>query len=276
MSLSIDPLVSIVTVTYNASEMLEQTMLSVFNQIYPNIEYIIVDGGSTDTTLDIVKKYESKLARWVSEKDHGIYDAMNKGIRMSEGILIGLINAGDYYEPEAVSLVVRALKENEEAGIFHGKIRMLDEKGEVIKVKTPQTDLSFLSQGMSLYHPTFFVRNDVYQANGLYDTSFRIAADFDFALRNYQKGTVFHYVDAVISNFRTGGISHIQSKNGFREICDSLKKNGYPEEIVNRVYKSLLAKDRKNNILFKGHAFLKKILPRRIVDWIANIINTAN
>jgi glycosyltransferase involved in cell wall biosynthesis len=248
----------------------------VFNQTYPNIEYIIVDGGSTDTTLDIVKKYESKLARWVSEKDYGIYDAMNKGIRMSNGILIGMINAGDYYEPEAVSLVIKALKENAEAGIFHGKIRMLDEKGEVIKVKTPQTDLSFLSQGMSLYHPTFFVRNDIYRKNGLYDTSFRIAADFDFALRNYQKGTVFHYVDAVISNFRIGGISHTQSRNGFREICDSLKKNGYQEETVNRVYKSLIAKDRKNNILFKGHIFLKKILPRGIVNRIANLINTAN
>ena len=101
------PLVSVITVTYNAKSYLEQTIQSVFAQTYPHIEYIIIDGASTDGTLDIIKRHEKKIAFWVSEKDNGIYDAMNKGIRAANGELIGIINASDYYEPDTISEVVK-------------------------------------------------------------------------------------------------------------------------------------------------------------------------
>lgn len=270
-----EKLVSVITVTYNAQDYLEQTIRSVLGQIYSDIEYIIIDGGSTDGTIDIIKKYESRIFRWISEKDNGIYDAMNKGIRMANGELVGMINAGDYYEPDAVGNMVAAYSDNPDYGIFHGKINLLDEKGDFIKTKNPQSDLSALFKGMCVYHPTFFVLKTIYEKNGLYDLSFRIAADYDLTLRNYLKGTRFYYVDKVIACFRAGGYSHQQSQKALAEVCDSLVKNGCDEKQVREVRVYLKKKDRKNHLLFCGHSFFKKILPKFLLDKIASAINTS-
>lgn len=106
------PLISIITVVYNGEKYLEQTIQSVINQTYKNIEYIVIDGGSTDGTLDIIKKYEEHISYWVSESDKGLYDAMNKGIGVAKGELIGMINSDDWYELEAVEIMAEAYKNN--------------------------------------------------------------------------------------------------------------------------------------------------------------------
>ena len=119
-----NPLVSIITVTYNAEKYLEQTIKSVISQSYKNIEYIIIDGMSSDGTVDIIKRYQKYIAHFSSEPDKGIYDAMNKGIKKANGELIGIINSSDFYEPDAVETVVSAYLQNKGAGIFHGNINM--------------------------------------------------------------------------------------------------------------------------------------------------------
>jgi len=267
------PLISIITVTYNAQEHLEQTMQSVFAQTYPNIEYIIIDGGSKDRTIDIIKKQEAKLSLWISEKDEGIYDAMNKGIRKAKGELIGMINAGDYYEPDAVELVVAAYIENQNTGIFHGNINLLNPDGSFFKLKKPNTNLSELYEGISLFHPTFFVTNTVYKEQGLYDTTFKISADFDFALRCYLAKIPFFYIDKLIAGFRLGGFSSQNSNNGIYESRDVLLKNGYTTDIVNAIVKQWTKTARKQGFFNSTYKLLKVFLPLSILHKISNRIS---
>jgi glycosyltransferase involved in cell wall biosynthesis len=267
-----NPLVSIITVTYNAQHDLEQTMQSVFSQSYPNIEYILVDGGSTDGTIEIIKKQESRLALWISEKDKGIYDAMNKGIQRATGELIGMINAGDYYEPNAIRYMVDAWLQNKEPGIFHGNIHLLNEDGTLFKLKKPNPDLSRFYRGMSLYHPTLFVHRSVYAKNGLYDLDFSIAADFDFILRNYLAGTKFYYRDKVIANFKQGGYSVRNKRKANLECRDILYKNNYKKEIVEPVFKKWESIYRKQKLLDAGYALIRKLFSDKTANKIASYI----
>jgi glycosyltransferase involved in cell wall biosynthesis len=265
------PLVSIITVTCNAQDVLEQTMLSVFNQTYPHIEYIIMDGSSTDATVDIIKKYESRLSIWVSEKDAGIYDAMNKGIRLAKGVWIGMINAGDYYLPDAVETMVQAMQSHPEWGIVHGNIHLLDKAGTFIKLKKPETDMNNLYKGMSVYHPTFFVRKTVYEENGLFDTRFKISADFDFALRNHRKGVQFGYVDHTIAEFRAGGFSE-QGDHWIFENREILRKYGYSEELITVYFNKWKRRNRRNILLRQIYTWVKKFIPQKVVEFMAKNI----
>ncbi|GHV71561.1 hypothetical protein FACS189420_7080 [Bacteroidia bacterium] len=268
-----NPFVSIITVTYNAQDSLEQTMQSVFSQTYPNIEYILIDGGSTDGTINIIKKYESKISLWVSERDKGIYDAMNKGIRLAKGELIGMINAGDFYEPDAVERMIEAAIQHTDYDIFHGNINLLNEDGSFFKLKKPNTDLSRFYKGMSLFHPTLFVRRSVYKKQkGLYDINFKLAADFDFILRNYLDGTDFYYLDQVIANFKQGGVS-VKNKEMVNIECrDILYKNGYKKEIVEPLFKKWNVIYRKQRILDTGYAVVRKLFSDKIANKIASYI----
>ena len=183
------PLISIITVTRNAEKYLEKTIQSVLAQTYQNIEYLIIGGNSTDGTIEIITNYELRITntlkyfRFVSENDNGLYDAMNKGIRMAKGDLIGMVNAGDFYEPNAVETVVSTYLQHKDTGILYGNINMLNEDGSFFKLKKSDTNLEKLYKGMSLYHPTFFVAKSVYEKHGLYDLQYKIASDFDFVIR---------------------------------------------------------------------------------------------
>src|SRR5574342_808175 len=126
-----NPLVSVITVVYNGARHLEQTLLSVINQGYGNIEYIVVDGGSVDGTLDIIGKYEDRIDYWVSEPDDGTYDAMNKGIELAHGELIGLLNSDDYYEPDAIGIIAGKYKEKPTPQIVFGNAYALPEEMQV-------------------------------------------------------------------------------------------------------------------------------------------------
>jgi glycosyltransferase involved in cell wall biosynthesis len=265
-------LVSIITVTYNARNNLLQTMQSVFSQTYLSIEYLIIDGGSTDGTIDVIQENESKIALWVSEKDGGIYDAMNKGIRLAKGELIGMINAGDYYEPDAVEKMVDAYIHNKECGIFHGNINLLNEDGTFFKLKKPNPDLSQFYKGMSVYHPAMFALRSVYEQNGLYDIAFGIAADFDFILRNYLLGTKFCYVDQVIADFKQGGVSVRNKVKTNLECKDILYKNGYTKDVVEPVFKRWQAVHRKQRILDAGYGIVRKLFSDKIANKIAAYI----
>jgi len=270
------PLISIITVTYNAADYLAQTIESVLAQTHPNIEYIIIDGGSIDGTVDIIRNYESQITntlkhfKFVREKDNGIYDAMNKGIRMAQGELIGIVNASDYYEPNTVERVVDAYLQNNDVGIFHGNMNMLNEDGSFFKLKKPNINLEELYQGMSIYHPTFFVAKSVYEKYGLFDLQYKIAADFDFALRCNSAGVKFFYIDSVISNFRKGGVSYIRIKATHQECKKVLIQNGYAETTVNVVAKVWEKLRKKDHLYYTLYKILKYVLPKPLINKIAH------
>lgn len=213
-----EPLVSIITVVFNAAATIERTIQSVLSQSYGNIEYIIIDGGSTDGTLDVIDKYRDRFAYFVSEPDGGIYDAMNKGIRKATGDIIGLLNADDWYEPGAIQSVADAFT-GDDVDIVYGGIFLVDSRGE--KRMHKRGDLEKCFTGMPIPHPATFVCKKAYEKYGLFDTSYRIAGDHDLVLRMYVQGARFKAMNAVTTNFSLSGISstnHMQAALEDQEI----------------------------------------------------------
>jgi len=220
------PLISIITIVYNNKNSIEDTIKSVKNQTYSNIEYIIIDGGSTDGTIDIINKF--KIDRLVSEPDLGISDAFNKGIKLANGQLIGLINSGDSYELDAVENIVSThnqiteqLNLNNVLVVYHGNIRM--NSPEKSKIYTPKKLNSFVYQ-MPIWHPTIFASKNVY-AKFKYDTRYKIAMDYDLFSRVYNLQSKFIYVNKLISNMNVDGISNYSAKKGFYEVMIASRLN---------------------------------------------------
>lgn len=207
------PLVSIITVVFNGGKTLEQTFQSVFNQTYKNIEYIVIDGGSTDETINIIKKYEKYINYWVSESDKGLYDAMNKGIRIANGELIGIINSDDWYSKGAIQKVVRSFVENNKKLIFHGDTFYVDENKTYLRKFNP-SKLKLLYYGMTFSHPSTFIHKSIYEKN-LYDLRFRTIADSHLLLGEFLSDpNIFCYLPVPLSYFRLGGNS---AKVNFKE-----------------------------------------------------------
>ena len=202
------PLVSIITVCLNSENHLEQTILSVLNQTYGNIEYIIVDGGSIDKTPDIIKKYESRIARWVSEPDKGICDAMNKGISFARGEWVGIINSDDWYVPDTVRWVVEAALQKPETGVIFGNLMQHKlEDGRVVRCPVKgrvEGDGRLLEN--PLPHPACFVARNVYE-QFRFNPAFKIAPDYDLMARLYAGGVKFGHIDRTLAHYRIGGTS---------------------------------------------------------------------
>lgn len=198
------PLVSVITVVYNGEAHLAQTMASVLGQSYDNIEYIIVDGGSTDGTVKIIRRFENQIDYWVSESDQGIYDAMNKGIDLAHGDLIGLLNADDYYEPEAIKWVVGQYQKDQEKTIYYGNNYVIQED---LKLRYKSYPHMQYWRGMCVCHQALFVHKDVYGIIGKYDTHFKMAADYHFILRSFFSGISYRYINEFLVNYRNTGLS---------------------------------------------------------------------
>ena len=211
------PLISVVTVSYNAIATIEQTILSVINQKYSAIEYIIIDVGITDGTVDIIKKYEDKISYWVSERDNGIYDAMNKGIRHATGKIVGIINSDDWYEMDAFATVADLYLKKGDLYLYHGDIRYCLGKQET-RVDSPNLNLSDFYKGSCVFHPTVFVPLAVYRKVGVFDTAYKIAGDYDFLLRCYLNSIKFMYINRIIANMRITGISNRQRIMTYEEV----------------------------------------------------------
>jgi glycosyltransferase involved in cell wall biosynthesis len=198
------PLISIVTVVYNGEKYLEETIQSVINQTYDNVEYIIIDGGSTDRTLDIIRTYEDAIDYWVSEKDNGIYDAMNKGVRFSNGEYIGLLNADDRFEHYTIETIVDEIHKTK-ADIFYGDMILINEdQDSTFHRIASHTKLYF---GMSICHPSTFISSSLYKHFNGYDLTYRMASDYDFFLKAKLNKYSFYYIPKVLSRMRDGGIS---------------------------------------------------------------------
>lgn len=197
------PLVSIVTPSFNQARYLEATIQSVLSQDYPRIQYIIVDGGSNDGTVDIIKKYESKLSWWVSEEDQGQTDAINKGFAQARGEILAWINSDDTYEPGAVSAAVRYLREHPEVGMVYGDCNFINEDGRVIgKFGSAQTSYRLLRRGYAhIPQQTMFFRADLWRKVGPLDPTFYFAMDYDLWTRIAARSEI-KYVPQIGANFR--------------------------------------------------------------------------
>ena len=179
------PLVSIVTPSFNQARFLEATIQSVLSQNYPRLEYIIVDGSSTDSSVDIIKKYEDKLTWWVSEKDKGQTDALNKGFAHAKGDILAWLNSDDTYEPDAIWNAVKILQPNPEIGLLYGDANFINEGGKVIgKFNAAQTDLKRLREGyVHIPQQASFFRGNLWREVGPLDPSFYFAMDYDLWIR---------------------------------------------------------------------------------------------
>ena len=187
------PLVSIVTPSFHQARYLEQTMRSVLEQDYPRIEYLVIDGASKDGSVDIIKKYEGKLAYWVSEKDTGQAEAINKGLSRATGEIVAWLNSDDYYLPGAVSSAVKIFEANPDVALVYGDMLAVDENGRTTNsMKYTQLSLADLLCFQIIGQPSVFFRRDALQMAGLLDTAFHFLLDHHLWIRIAQQGSILH------------------------------------------------------------------------------------
>lgn len=226
---------SLVTVTYNSAQTLRDTITSVLSQTHQAIEYIIIDGFSKDNTVAIIKEYEPLFngrLKWVSEKDNGLYDAMNKGFRMATGDVIGIINSDDLLtEPTAIEKVVEAFKEHPDVDAVYADLYYVaqNDTSKIIRHWISGSQRSF-KYGWHPAHPTFYVKREVYQKYGLFDLDFKFAADFELMLRLIEKEHIrLFYLPEPLVRMRLGGTTSKNFTNirkGNIECIKAFKKNG--------------------------------------------------
>lgn len=200
------PLVSIVTPSFNQAQFLEETILSVLGQDYPNLEYLIVDGGSTDGSLEIIRRYADRLAWWVSEPDSGQTEALNKGFAHARGEIFAWLNSDDTYLPQAVSEAVQYLQNHAEVGLVYGDASFIDERGRVLgKFPARQTDYRRLRRGyVHIPQQAAFFRAELWRRVGPLDASFYFAMDYDLWVRIARIAKIV-YLPRLWANFRLHG-----------------------------------------------------------------------
>lgn len=244
--------ISIITVSYNSANTIRDTFNSVLSQTYEDIEYIVVDGASKDTTVDITKEYEPRFngkMRWISEPDKGLYDAMNKGIAMATGEYIGILNSDDMYSNnDIVKQLVRAIITTNTDAVY-GDVRYVDwyDTNKTVRHYSSKVfKRSLMRLGFMPAHPTFICKRRIYEKYGAFDTSFKIAADFEHLLRLiYVHNITTHYVSLDCVVMREGGVSSSGISSHKQILLDHLK--AYKKNNVS------------SNILFEGLRYLYKI-----------------
>ncbi|GAB4025138.1 glycosyltransferase family 2 protein [Spirosoma gilvum] len=199
------PKLTVVTPSFNQARYLERTILSVLNQNYPNLEYFIIDGGSTDGSVDIIKKYEPYLAGWVSEKDRGQTDAINKGFRRATGDYVAFQNSDDVFAPNAFSRVAEAWRRIPQADVFFGDMYITDEDDVILEeMRAPDFCIECqIYEGMQVFNQSLFMRRTRLEQFGLLDESLRFVIDYEIVARlGVQPDVTFHHVDGFWGGFR--------------------------------------------------------------------------
>lgn len=254
--------ISVVTVCYNAAETIEETMLSVLNQTYDNVEYIIIDGGSTDGTVDIIKKYADRLAYWVSEPDKGIYDAMNKGIAVATGDYINFMNAGDrFFECDTISKI-SPFMQTHPIIVYGDWIESFN--GQMVEKKA--LPLTHLRKGMAFPHQSAFIQNS-YHKSKPYDTRYRIAADYNLFYNACVNNERFEYADITVSVYDMTPSKSISLKNYKYLIQEHLQISGSGNSITLGIKRMTMIMD------YYIRTQIKKILPQSVVHKIKRYLN---
>ncbi|MHC4885190.1 MAG: glycosyltransferase family 2 protein [Planctomycetota bacterium] len=203
---------SVVTVTYQRAGVLGDALDSVLSQLDQVHQHVVIDGGSADGTPEILKAYERRYAgklNWMSEPDEGIYSAMNKGIELATGDYVSILNSDDWYLPGALARVTEVLCATGSPEVLHGAVRFCTPEGDRLRTNMPAADAQReLRRGMLVRHPAAFIRRDVHERHGLYDTSFRITADYELMLRFARAGVSFVPLREELTCMRDGGVSN--------------------------------------------------------------------
>ena len=220
-TISMQPKFSIITVTFNADKVLEKTIQSVISQTYRNMEHVIVDGGSKDHTLDIVKKYQEHIGPVISEPDKGLYDAMNKGIRMATGDYLCFLNAGDeLHDKETLQHLVLTLKGKDWPDVIYGETAIVDENGSFLhmrRLSTPeQLTWKSFKQGMLVCHQAFLPKREL-ALKHLYDLQYRFSADFDWCIRIMKEAKYLHNTRLTLINYLNEGMTTRNHKASLKE-----------------------------------------------------------
>lgn len=247
-----NPRISVVTVCYNAVNTIEKTILSVINQTYDNIEYVIIDGASTDGTINIIKRYENRIAYWISEPDRGIYDAMNKGILKATGDWIHFLNAGDiFHNNEVIKDFIPQIQNN--VFIAYGDTQYVFSIASKVHKALP---IDRMNQVMPIGHPATFVKSSYHKKN-LFDTSYRSSGDYKFFFDSFYKDHVeFQYIPLIVADFDAeGGTS---TSNPFLVTEENARVRGIDGTIKWRMWYGYF----KCRCLFL--IFIKSILPQEI------------
>lgn len=251
--------ISVITICYNSAHSIGDAIQSVLAQTYPNVEYIVVDGKSKDTTVEVIKSFESGISKFVSEPDKGIYDALNKGIKMATGDVIGFMHSDDLYANNEILTKVAALFEKEKTDSVYGDLEYVykDDTSKVLRYwKSGTFSISKLRMGWMPPHPTFYVRREVYEKYGLFNINLKISADYDTMLRFLGKHRITTaYLPEVMVRMRVGGASNRSLKNIIRkskEDYQAIKDNSFGS-VFTLIFKNLrkvtqfIAKDKKTN-----------------------------
>lgn len=244
--------ISIITVCYNAEKTLEETLISISQQTRKAIEHIVIDGASLDGTLSIINQYQQSISLLVSEPDNGIYDAMNKGVRLATGDIIGILNADDVYAHPNVLAQVSKIMEEENLDALLGDVAFFDPKDPVKDTRRYRSDRfapDKIAWGWMPAHPALFLRKSVYDQYGLYKTDYKIAGDYEFVARAFSGNKLKHrHLPEVLVRMREGGVSTGGLKNTLllnQEVLRACKENGiktnwlkilskYPAKILER------------------------------------------
>ena len=271
------PKISIVTPSFNSEKTIEKTILSIINQqyIYP-LQYIVVDGCSTDNTCKIIQKYADYIDIFISEPDFGAYDAMNKGINLATGEIIGVINSDDWYLENAIKIVEEEFDKNPEIDILYSPIENYYQ-GEYIATFIPGK-LEKLSIRFTLNHPSCFIKKSAYTVAGLYDLQYKIAADYEMTLRLFSSGFKFHFIENPLAAYSLNGMSSSplpwdrvklikecweiskKASEHFPEISENQRTKAYVAWILNEVF------------ALPARYFFKPPTARKIKNIIKNII----
>lgn len=248
--------ISIVTVSYNSEKTINDTIQSVLNQTYSNIEYIMVDGQSKDNTIAIIKESEKiffekgKEFKWIFEKDNGIYDAINKGIELATGDIVGILNSDDYYYDTDVIRDIASVFENNEIDCIYGNLVYINPDSEKITRRWTSKDFvkGSFQKSWTPAHPTFYCKKEIYNQYGLYRTDFKIAADVELMYRYLEKKSVVSkYINRNIVTMRQGGVSSSGLKSTItitKEMKLAFKDNGGKFNLIKYLfYKALKIKE---------------------------------
>lgn len=219
------PKISIITITYNSEKTLEETVLSITNQKYPNLEYLIIDGGSTDHTLEIVDKYREKISFVLSEPDSGISDAFNKGITYATGEIIGIINSDDILEDNALQNIAEEYDQN--VDVYSGNLLCWNPSNNRFFMQYPDIRFNTLKIQYNVCHPSRFIRKDAYDKWGLYNIELKYKMDIDLLVRFYKNGAKFKHINKTLARFRLGGATSSKFSKKIPDIHTFVIDNGW-------------------------------------------------
>lgn len=222
------PKISVITIVRNGQQFIEQTITSVLEQSYKNIEYIVIDGDSNDGTVEIIKSYESRITKWVSEQDEGIADAFNKGLSHASGDYVLFLNSDDALaNSEVLAVVAQEIIENNFPILIYGDCDVLDRDSDRVLYRASiQLSHKGLTRGQMLPQPSLFSHRSYFERYGVFDNDFKIAMDYEWLLRGGLKEKIVH-MPMLVTCIRDGGISTLDQARVVDEIISALKKNNY-------------------------------------------------